>query len=98
MSNLPDFKRFRVLAIVVLSMIALLGVSNIGTAFAANGSVAYTYDALGRVTTVSYDTGVCIIYAYDANGNRTSETVSVGSANTAVWGTGVWGCFNWTPH
>jgi hypothetical protein len=29
---------------------------------AANGSVAYTYDALGRVTTASYDTGVCIIY------------------------------------
>ncbi|WP_271528604.1 RHS repeat domain-containing protein [Bradyrhizobium sp. CCBAU 25338] len=58
---------------------------------AANGSVAYTYDALGRVTTASYDTGVCIIYTYDANGNRLSETINV----TAAGATGVWGCFNW---
>lgn len=58
---------------------------------AANGSVAYTYDALGRVTTASYDTGVCIIYSYDPNGNRLSETINVTTAGT----TGVWGCFNW---
>ena len=58
---------------------------------AANGSVAYTYDALGRVTTASYDTGVCILYAYDPNGNRLSETINV----TASGATGVWGCFNW---
>ena len=41
---------------------------------AANGSVTYTYDALGRLTTASYDTGVIIIYSYDANGNRTCPT------------------------
>jgi hypothetical protein len=58
---------------------------------AANGSVAYTYDALGRVTTASYDTGVCIIYSYDPNGNRLSETIKVSTVGT----TGVWGCFNW---
>lgn len=62
-----------------------------GPAYAANGSVAYTYDALGRVTTASYDTGVCIVYKYDANGNRLSETINV----TAAGATGVWGCFNW---
>jgi YD repeat-containing protein len=56
-----------------------------------NGSVAYTYDALGRVTTASYDTGVCIVYKYDANGNRLSEIINV----TAAGATGVWGCFNW---
>lgn len=60
-------------------------------AYAANGSVAYTYDALGRVTTASYDTGVCILYSYDPNGNRLSETINVTTAGT----TGVWGCFNW---
>jgi YD repeat-containing protein len=62
-------------------------------AFAANGSVAYTYDALGRVITVSYDTGVCLIYSYDPNGNRTSQVVNVnvnGSGSPSVWG-----CFNW---
>lgn len=60
-------------------------------AHAANGSVSYTYDALGRVTTASYDTGVCILYSYDANGNRLSETINV----TVSGATGVWGCFNW---
>lgn len=73
----------------VLSLVVPDGA--ISTAPAANGSVAYTYDALGRVTTASYDTGVCIIYTYDANGNRLSETINV----TAAGATGVWGCFNW---
>ena len=81
---------------VILSLAAALGLWAIKAALAANGSVAYTYDALGRVITASYDTGVCIIYSYDANGNRLSETVNVGTGSTAVWGTGVWGCFNWT--
>jgi YD repeat-containing protein len=53
--------------------------------------VVYTYDALGRVSTASYDTGVCIAYAYDAVGNRTSQTIRVvGSGST-----GIWGCYNW---
>lgn len=69
----------------------LLGIGTFNAARAANGSVAYTYDALGRVTMVSYDTGVCILYSYDANGNRLSETIRVSSAGT----TGVWGCFRW---
>jgi hypothetical protein len=59
--------------------------------YAANGSLAYTYDALGRITTASYDTGVCIIYTYDPNGNRLSEAIKVAAVGT----TGVWGCFNW---
>jgi len=70
-------------------------------AFAANGSVAYTYDALGRVSTASYDTGVIIIYNYDANGNRTQQVINVntgamcwgtiaGICTTATWGAGLW--------
>jgi YD repeat-containing protein len=85
---------FRYLAATVFAFATIfaLGSSTIVVpALAANGSVAYTYDALGRVTTASYDTGVCIIYTYDANNNRLSETIRV-SAATA---TGVWGCFNW---
>ncbi|MBF0562950.1 MAG: RHS repeat protein [Alphaproteobacteria bacterium] len=55
-------------------------------AVAANGAVLYTYDALGRVTVATYDTGVCVNYSYDANGNRTSQSVSL---------IGTWGCFLW---
>ena len=69
----------------------LLGLAAADPALAANGSVAYTYDALGRLVTASYDTGVCIAYTYDANGNRLSEKILVTTAGS----TGVWGCFNW---
>lgn len=62
--------------------------------FAANGSVVYTYDAVGRVVTASYDTGVIIIYSYDANGNRTSQVVNV-NASTGVWGAFNWGAARW---
>jgi hypothetical protein len=53
--------------------------------------VTYTYDALGRLTSALYDTGVCIANTYDANGNRLSESIVVVTSS----GTGVWGCFNW---
>jgi YD repeat-containing protein len=68
---------------------------------AANGSVAYTYDALGRVSTVNYDTGIIIIYSYDANGNRTQQTINVntspltwtltsGPCTSNCWGGALW--------
>lgn len=73
----------------LVATIAALLCANAATA--QNGSVAYTYDALGRIATASYDTGVCIAYTYDANGNRLSEKILVISPTS----TGVWGCFNW---
>ncbi|MEM6555042.1 MAG: RHS repeat domain-containing protein [Pseudomonadota bacterium] len=39
-------------------------------------AVTYTYDALGRLETVTYDNGETITYSYDANGNRTQVVVS----------------------
>jgi YD repeat-containing protein len=61
-------------------------------------SAAYTYDEAGRVRSVRYDNGVCVAYAYDAAGNRTAQTITSGGApNTPTWGTGVFGCFYWTP-
>ncbi len=79
-------------------MLIQIAMADLTTASAANGSVSYTYDALGRLTTASYDTGVCVIYQYDANGNRTLQTVNVNTGTAPTWGSGVWGCFVWTPH
>jgi len=80
----------RTRAVTVLILAALLICSLAAKrASAANGSVLYTYDALGRITTATYDTGVIIIYTYDSNGNRLSQTINV---NTTV---GTWGIFNW---
>jgi YD repeat-containing protein len=60
-------------------------------------STSYTYDQLGRLITALYDNGTCVAYAYDANGNRTSQVITIsGGPETPVWGTGIWGCFVWT--
>lgn len=72
------------------------------TLHAANGSVIYTYDALGRIATASYDTNVFVTYTYDANGNRLTQTTNVNTltlnwcltggscgANTK-WGQALW--------
>src|SRR4051812_48453055 len=79
-------------------IVSALGIATaigaLSLAYAANGSVAYTYDALGRVTTASYDTGVCIAYTYDPVGNRLTEKIAVSAAGA----TGVWGCFNWNER
>ena len=86
---------------VLLLSIACLCLTGISSALAATGSVVYTYDALGRITTASYDTGVIIIYSYDANGNRLSQVINVNSASltwtsTATpctsncWGKALW--------
>lgn len=40
------------------------------------GTEHYTYDALGRLRTVSYPTGARTTYAYDAAGNRTASTIT----------------------
>jgi hypothetical protein len=75
-------------ALIPLGLALLWG----GAVDAANGSVTYTYDSLGRIVTASYDTGVCLTYSYDPNGNRLSEAVVAGITSS---GTGVWGCFSW---
>ena len=87
--KVPYHRRKRLLWIFACVVAAAAAAGTL--AYAANGSVAYTYDALGRVATAKYDTGVCILYTYDANGNRLSETINITTGGT----TGVWGCFNW---
>ena len=68
-----------------------------GWADAASTSLTYTYDYLGRVATALYDNDTCIVYGYDANGNRTAQTnTTTASPETPTWGTGAWGCTLWT--
>ncbi len=60
-----------------------------GSALATSGSVVYSYDALGRVISATYDTNVIVYYNYDANGNRTQQVVNVNTLNL---------CLNTTMH
>lgn len=65
----------------------------------ANASANYGYDLNGRLVTTRYDNGLCVAYSYDANGNRTSQTNTIsGTPELPTWGSGLWGCFLWTPH
>lgn len=90
MHQMDDIKRCCIRLLALVGTLAGL-VMTMGPASSANGSVAYSYDALGRLIMASYDTGVCISYSYDANGNRLSEKILVTSSTS----TGVWGCYNW---
>jgi YD repeat-containing protein len=80
---------------VVASVLLLLGVI---IPDVSNASASYTYDQLGRLVTAVYDNGLCIAYAYDMNGNRTSISTVSTTPQSPTWGSGAWGCFNWTPH
>lgn len=83
---------------------AIIGSKIVSAAFVAalsgagtDGSATYGYDLDGRLGSVLYDNGTCVTYQYDANGNRTSQTNTLGGGPvTPTWGTGSWGCFSWT--
>jgi YD repeat-containing protein len=65
----------------------------------ADSSSDFTYDLVGRVTTALYDNGSCIAYGYDANSNRAFQTNTIaGAPESPTWGSGVLGCFKWTPQ
>jgi YD repeat-containing protein len=62
----------------------------------ADTAVIYRYDPLGRIATALYDNGLCVVYLYDANGNRTSQTIVAAPQSPPQWGSVQWGAFNWT--
>ena len=81
-------------------MKSLFATSTLAFLFVVPSSFAatsYTYDELNRLRTAIYDNGLCVAYTYDANGNRTAQSNTTGSSTTPTWGTGVLGCFVWTP-
>ena len=88
----PRQARMRLAALLLFAFAALMPSGSIASAI-------YTYDQIGRLTTALYDNGVCVAYAYDANGNRTSQINTLaGAPASPIWSSGVWGCFPWTPH
>ena len=47
----------------------------IGFATPSLAATTYTYDTLGRVSSVTYDNGLIVVYSYDSVGNRTQVVV-----------------------
>jgi YD repeat-containing protein len=62
------------LRLMLVALVAVL-LSMLQSASATNG-VTYTYDALGRVSTVTDADGMTIKYTYDGNGNLTQQVVT----------------------
>lgn len=92
MFNLNSGAKMRLVATALILIGILLPES-------ASASINYGYDQLGRLVTALYDNGACVLYVYDPAGNRTSQTITISSSpETPTWGTGTWGCFNWTPQ
>jgi hypothetical protein len=38
----------------------------------------------------------CVVFTYDPNGNRTSQTNSTVGSGPALWGSDKFGCFAWS--
>jgi len=43
---------------------------------AVAATITFTYDALGRLATVTYPNGTVVTYSYDSVGNRTARAVT----------------------
>lgn len=63
---------------------------------AASSLTVHHYDPAGRLTTTLYDNKTCIVYAYDANGNRTSQRTAAEPSSPQFWGALTWGANDWT--
>ncbi len=87
----PKMKRSRRIIITAVFATFLLGFFG----GPANASVTYTYDALGRIVTVTYDNGTVVQYNYDPADNRLSQVVTTNATN--IWGGFTWGNANWEP-
>ncbi len=77
----------------IASLITLLGI--LVTHGVSASTSSYTYDELGRLTTIIYVNGVGVSYTYDANGNQTSSSIVTCGTGPLTWGTGLWGCSIW---
>ncbi|CAM2066646.1 RHS repeat protein [Sulfidibacter corallicola] len=58
-----------------LPMALMLVFLGLGVCLAA-GNITYTYDANGRLTSVTYDNGASMTYTYDAAGNLLQRDTS----------------------
>jgi YD repeat-containing protein len=82
--------------IYVVAFLTILESTNL--AQATDMSSKFTYDPDGRLTTAAYDETKCVVYAYDANGNRISQNTLIPLPTPPHWGALPWGCFVWKSN
>lgn len=56
----------------------------------------YITSASSELIMLISSSAMCLVYTYDANGNRISLSTFPLDASGATWGSSTFGCFNWT--
>ena len=77
LSRLFRFGSHPAMGVMLLTLGALAGAPALAT-----DQFIYTYDALGRLASVTYQNGGSVTYNYDAAGNRTQVTNTAGSSSS----------------
>lgn len=81
--------------VIIICIAAFSSFTSITPARADARVERYSYDRDGRLTTDLVQGTTCLIYAYDANGNRISTAVVDKVSSTSAWGQSNWDSFNW---
>lgn len=76
-------------------LVAMLSACSLATAAEANPLVLMGGSLSASLTMLIQAGNLCVLYTYDANGNRLTQTNSSISAGTTTWGSGSYGCFMW---
>lgn len=65
-------------------------------ALADTKTSSFGYDRNGRLTTGLYENAArCVVWAYDPNGNRTSQDSATKVVDPPLWGEAKWGEADW---
>jgi YD repeat-containing protein len=77
--NAPNAVTLKTKLRVVVLLAAMMLLS--GIPLSVNAATTYSYDSLNRLSQTTYSDGTVITYAYDAAGNRLTQTVTGGSTS-----------------
>jgi hypothetical protein len=75
--------------------ICLLGLALAPTPAKANGVLLLRPQIVLPAAVLLGAGSLCVTFTYDANGNRTAQTVVAIGAGAVTWGSGAFGCFVW---
>ncbi len=70
------FKKY----IIFITLTLFLFTSTASANAANSDQASYMYDALGRITKITFNNGTTVVYSYDNNGNRTTVVVTCSSS------------------
>jgi hypothetical protein len=86
----------RLLNRIALSLLAVALVIAAPATASAQSHLLFNLQASQAMLLLIQAGSVCVTYVYDANGNRTAQSVTTIGAGPTQWGAGTYGCFVWS--